>query len=376
MPKIEAVDQVRRTIYHSPQSPGYTCWVGAWTMPDDSIMACFTQATGPPAGRPRAPEEVRHKLDWPPAENEGYDMTGLELRNVHLRSWDGGETWQQVSADPFRSCMNGITGEAEVARGDGAVVRGVWGYYLPYDPQLPQTGYVQLSTDGTRTWGSPQLLLDPDRYTAWPKRLRLLRDGRLIAIGGWARVPANSRTRREYSQLMEPMLLVSADGGDTWSDPIDVLPKEHRGKWGGEEYDAVELASGDLLCVFRRLRYDEQIAEFTGGEVRWQGLLKKDGETWRPTKAHPAPFPHSGHPELLGTREGVVLHIATSGVHWTEDAGVSWHQLEGLTSGYYPRSVQAANGHIYIFWHAGGDDAYGKVDQRIGIDRFRLQTTT
>ena len=35
----------RRTIYHSPLTPGYTCWVGAWIMPDDSLMASCTQAT-------------------------------------------------------------------------------------------------------------------------------------------------------------------------------------------------------------------------------------------------------------------------------------------------------------------------------------------
>jgi hypothetical protein len=29
-----AIDRQRQTIYHSPQTPGYTCWVGTWTMPD------------------------------------------------------------------------------------------------------------------------------------------------------------------------------------------------------------------------------------------------------------------------------------------------------------------------------------------------------
>ena len=38
-------------IYHSPQYPGYTCWCGLWNMPDNSVMCCFTQATGPFKGR-------------------------------------------------------------------------------------------------------------------------------------------------------------------------------------------------------------------------------------------------------------------------------------------------------------------------------------
>src|SRR4051812_46988712 len=38
-------DHKRATIYHSPQKPGFTSWVSAWTMPDGDLMVCFTQAT-------------------------------------------------------------------------------------------------------------------------------------------------------------------------------------------------------------------------------------------------------------------------------------------------------------------------------------------
>jgi hypothetical protein len=295
-------------------------------------------------------------------------MTGLDLRNVHLRSTDGGTTWQQASADRFRSPMNGVTGECETALPDGTVVRGVWGYYLPYDPELPRTGFLQRSRDGTKTWGKPEPLLDPAKYTAWPRRLRLLRDGRLMLVGGLARVPADSKTRAEYNGLLEPLLLVSSDGGKTWDGPLDVVPAQQRRNWGGEECDAAELPGGDLLCVFRRTDPGNPRRE-----VRWQGVLKKKGTGWTPGVAAPAPFPHSGHPELLATREGVVLHIATSGVHWTEDAGKSWHRLNVPGSGYYPRSVQAADGRIYVFAHVGGDDPYGAVDQSILMDTFRLR---
>src|SRR5690349_20387599 len=55
----------RRTIYHSPQTPGYTSWVGAWEMPDKSLMVCFTQATGPAKSRPPVPKDLREKLGIP-----------------------------------------------------------------------------------------------------------------------------------------------------------------------------------------------------------------------------------------------------------------------------------------------------------------------
>ncbi|NQT12216.1 MAG: exo-alpha-sialidase [Planctomycetes bacterium] len=366
--EIVAVEHSRTTIYHSPETPGFTCWTGTWTMPDGSLMVCFTQATGPLEGRSRVPEAIGRKLAWPPAGHPDYDMTGLDLRNVHLRSLDGGKTWQRASADPFHSCMNGCTGQCETALADGTVIRGVWGHYLPYDPNVPKTGYLEQSHDGTKTWGPPETLLDPDKYSAWPKRLRRLGDGRLIVLGGFAPVPANSRTRGEYGRILQPLLMVSPDDGKTWSEPIPVVPEEHRTNWGGEEFDAAELPGGDLVCVFRR-----RDPQGRTGEVRWQGVLKKMGAGWAPEGVGPAPFPHSGHPELLATREGVVLHVATSGVDWTDDAGRTWRRLEGAPpTRYYPRSVQAEDGRIYIFAHVGGDNPYGSVDQSIVMDRFRL----
>lgn len=371
-PAVTAVDFSSAVIYHSPQSPGFTSWVGAWTMPDDSVMVSFTQATGPVEGRPPAPLEIQRKLDWPPPNHsKNYDMTGLDLRNVHLRSADAGRTWQQVSADPFKSNMNGITGEPEVALPDGTMLRAVWGHYLPYNPELPKTGYLQRSYDGTQTWGPPEVLLDPGKYMTYPKRLRLLRDGRLIALGGVAHQAVASITHREQSDLViEPLLLVSSDQGKTWEGPIAVVPPENRRNWGGEEFDAAELPNGDLLCVFRRPDPDKSGPR---REVRWQGLLKKQGSTWVATTAGPAPFPHSGHPELLATREGVVLHLATTGVYWTADAGVTWRQLPIPGTSYYPHAVQTRDGQILVFGHIGGDDAYGAVDQAIVMNTFRLK---
>ena len=152
--EFSAVEYERQTIYHSPQTPGYTCWVGAWIMPDGDLMTCFTQATGPVEGRPKAPTEVMELLSWYPQ----YDMTGLDLHNVHLRSSDAGKTWEKVSADPFKTCMNGVTGEAQSALPDGTIVRGVFGLYLPFDKDLPKTGFLQRSTDGTNASRRPSAL--------------------------------------------------------------------------------------------------------------------------------------------------------------------------------------------------------------------------
>lgn len=359
---VVAVDHERQTIYHSPQTPGFTSWVGAWTMPDGSLMVSFTQATGPAAGRSQAPKDVQDKLNWPPAGHPGYDMTGLDLRNVHLHSSDAGKTWKQVSADPFKSCMNGVSGEAETALADGTVIRGVFGFYLPYDPELPKTGFLQRSTDGTKTWNKPEIPLDPQKYSTWPRRLRVLRDGRLVMLLGVVRAPAGSQTRAEFSKQVAPMLIVSPDQGRSWQGPIAAIPDDQRGGWT-EEFDVAELANGDLLCIFRR----------ADDAKRWQGVLKKSDATWIAGKAGPSVLPRSGQPELLATREGPILHVATGGIHWTTDSGMSWNALHVPGTGYYPRSVQTTDGRIFVFGHVGGDDAYGKADQSIVMVSLRLE---
>jgi hypothetical protein len=357
-----AADHKRQTVYHSPEKPGFTSWVGAWVMPDGSLMTCFTQATGPLKDRAEAPKEVQAKLNWPPKGAPGYDMTGLDLKNVHLRSTDAGKTWKQASADPFRSCMNGVSGEAETALPDGTVIRGVFGFYLPYDPDLPKTGFLQRSTDGTKTWGKPEVLLDPKKYTAWPRRIRVLRDGRVVVLAGVAPLAAGTHTRDELSKKLQPMLVVSSDKGKTWKGPIPVVPKDQPDGWT-EEFDVAELANGDLLAVYRR----------ASDARRWQGVLKKTDDTWEVGKVGTSVLPHSGQPELLVTKEGPVLHVATTGVHWTADAGKTWAALKVPGSAYYPRSVQTADGRIFLFGHVGGDDAYGAVDQSVVVDSFRLE---
>ena len=376
--KFRIVEFSKRTIYHSPQTPGYTCWTAIWNMPDQSTMVSFTQATGPLKGRPKAPPEIRKRLNWPPTisgetsgTGEAYDMTGLDLANVHLRSTDGGTTWKQVSADPFKSCMNYSAGEAETSLTDGTILRGVFGFYLPYD-DVPQTGFIQRSTDGSKTWGPPELVLDPKNYSYWPRRIRMLKDGRVIITGAMAEIPAASRTRKEYSGLLRPILMVSEDDGRTWLKPVEVLPEELRKPpYPGEEYDVAELPNGDLLLVFRWAVYDSSTGKFIREERR-QSLLKKINQTWEPGSIRLAPFPHSGHPELLATREGPIFHLATSGISWTIDGGENWHDADVEGTSYYPRAVQLPDGRILCVYHDGGDNGYGDVDQSIGTCSFRI----
>ena len=365
-------DFSRRQIYHSPQTPGYTCWVGAWLMPDESFMICFTQATGPLEGRPAISDELRKKLSWPPPNQPMYDFTGLELQNIYLRSFNQGESWQKVGSDPFKTPVGQMSqGGPQIALPDGTIIRAAFGYHLPLDADIPKTGYLQRSTDGGKTWGERQVLFDPASATYRLTRLRWLRDGRIVGTGGIASVKSDSAPGERITELWRPLFVVSGDNGKTWRQ-IEMLPESERTSWGGEEWDVAELKNGDLMAVFRRLDPDDRKKQ-----ARWQAVLKKDGDSWTVENLHRSELPHSGHPELLATREGPVLHIATTGLHWTDDAGDTWHELrvQGLDgpyrSRYYPHGFQTADGTIYMFAHVGSHDPYGR-DESIEMDKFRL----
>jgi hypothetical protein len=368
---FDAVDYQRRTIYHSPETPGFTCWVHAWVMPDKSIMISFFQATGPKEGRPQAPMDVQRKLSWPHLSDPRRDLTGLKTCNVYLRSTDGGATWKKLSEDCFRTPMNGLV-VGSVGLLDGTILRSIYGAYLPYDPEVPRTGLVQQSTDGGKTWGKMESLLSPNDFLAYPAGLRRLRDGRVALLGGVARGLAD-RAWSEFGPGMEPLLLVSNDNGGTWGKPIQVVPEKNRKDWACEECDAAELSNGDLFWVFRRsVPEDADKPLDKRRHTYWQGVTEKHGDTWTPKWVGPSPFPNLGLPNLVATRQNVVLLVNAG--QWTADAGKTWHPVNNLPArAYYPKGIQHADGRILVFAHVGSDDPYGVVDQSIVMDSFRMK---
>jgi hypothetical protein len=356
-------DLVRKVIYHSPQTPGYTAWVGAWVMPDGAFMVCFTQVTGPLEGRPRK-----------------HDFTGLDRKVVYLRSTDRGATWTSVGSSGFGGPgAHACGGGGHFPLRDGTLLRRVNGYDLVGEPDVPYTAFLERSADGGKTWGKRQILLDPARFLYQFSRFRRLRDGRILALGQCWHTPAGSSLKDYARAPIELLLMVSADEGTTW-EKVDLLsPRDLRGNWA-DEWDAAELANGDLLGVFRRRDPADRKKQ-----VRWQGVLRKSGKGWVLEDPGPSALEHSGHPELLVTREGLLLHLATTGVHGTEDGGKTWTRLpfpdlkgayglkDGYRTSYYPVSFQTPDGRIHVFAHRGYDNIYGEVDQAVIMDTFRLE---
>jgi len=70
--QVQVVDFVEKTIYHSPETPGYTSWVGLWQLPNGTVCCDFRQVTGPkdkpvssvPDVVPENPFGADHRAFW------------------------------------------------------------------------------------------------------------------------------------------------------------------------------------------------------------------------------------------------------------------------------------------------------------------------
>ncbi len=366
--RVTVREHSQRVIFHSPQTPGYTCWTGIWTLADSSLMIGFTQITGPLNGwRQRATPEILKRLPTAQQEVPAYDMTGLIQENISLRSTDGGETWTRYSSDPFSSAMNGYIPGSVIALADGTLVRLGWGQSLTYCDVRP-TGFLQRSTDSAKSWGPPEYLSSDPHLQTFPTRIRRLSDGRLMVTGGGAPFdPTNWQWMAQLPKTHHCLWISNDASGRSWTGPQYVTGEED---FACEEWDVAELDNGDLLGVFRCIRYDSSGKAVT--QDRRQSLLTRQGLAWTPGPITSTPFPHDGHPELLRTGEGIMLHIAPTALSWTADRGQTWTKLDCPGTGYYPHAIQLADGTILAVGHTGNDDAYGSTDQAIVLARLRL----
>jgi hypothetical protein len=158
-------------------------------------------------------------------------------------------------------------------------------------------------------------------------------------------------------------LLVSGDDGRSWSEPIPAMVNDARTQHN--EAALVELGNGDILMVSRVAdlteppSLDAWAKKANPRACRRQVRLGKRGDTWAAGPVACLDIPHSGHPEVIATREGILLHSSTEGFWGSDDEGDTWTRIETLPqSAYYPHSVQLADGRILVVGHNGGDSGY------------------
>jgi hypothetical protein len=181
-------------------------------------------------------------------------------------------------------------------------------------------------------------------------------------------------------------MFVSSDEGKTWGQPIVVMPTK---QGVCEESDFCELPGGDLFFVHRTEHFPDHqtavspLAARMGSSPpqsywysdRMQSIVRRQGAGFVPGPCQPAALVHSGFPAVLRTRDGIILHLATTGVHWTPDLGKTWAQLNIPGTPYYPKALERPDGTIVVLGHVGSDDPYGTVDQSIKQQTFRLRAS-
>ncbi|MBV9818685.1 MAG: exo-alpha-sialidase [Solirubrobacterales bacterium] len=390
-------DLHRSTIYHSPQHPGYTAWVGAWVMPDGSLMTAFDQATGPVDPRRRALmpaatlrrdfglTETRRGSTPSTYQDPRYDFWGLAQQVIYLRSTDDGRSWSVWRRDPFRALSpQAYSAQADTALPDGTLIRRVSGVDLANDPSIPHTALLQTlsfdptdSTGQAAAWSAPRVVLhDPRVCTYQFSRIRQLSDGRVIALGavvGYAHGHSGPCAPEAdgFSYLLMVAPSASAAEQGRWS-----LGMPFTGQVAPNEWDVAQLRDGNLLALMR--------TAVDGRPVRRQAILQARGGGWVMQRPRPLPdlpaFTPSGHPDLLATDEGAIVSFSDTGTAYTTDGGTTWHTLRfgsmphlSYASRYYPYAIQGPDGRIEVFSSDGYDIPYGAFDESIVMDSFRLQ---
>ena len=339
----QVLDYQQKTIYHSPETPGYTSWVGLWKLPNGTIQTDFVQATGP--------------------------QSSPVVTYPALQSTNNGQTWTRIAGD---------TPPAGYSRGmavlpDGTMVRPDWTGYNLVDGymQYPAGKFmgIRRSITGGVSWSQPISLVTTAGYQlSIPTLIKPLRDGRLVAMAG---LTPNGVSPNLAVANMEKAMLISSDQGLSWSAPITLMPVS---TGACEESDFVELPSGDLLWVHRAVHYTAD--GYFLSQERLQSITKKVGDTFEPQAPTTLSGEVVGFPCLMMTSEGVILDLGMAASRGSDDEGKIWHDLlvggQQLRTGYYPQAVQANDGTIVVVSHIGCDDGYGTVDQSIKAQTFRL----
>ncbi len=165
------LDYEVKQIYHSPETPGATRWVGLWQLPNGTVQTDFTQIV--------------------------TQNGSLVSSYPSLRTSDSGHTWTSAPA----SVKNGNRGMEVVNQ--TLFVRPQWSSTLD--------GYTQYSTNGGSSWSAPTYFTNTATKSSWPTVIHRLGDGRLILFAGV--VDDTTVPEPQRSMNVEKQFFISNDNG-------------------------------------------------------------------------------------------------------------------------------------------------------------------
>ena len=185
--------------------------------------------------------------------------------------------------------------------------------------------WMVTSDDLGQTWSEPKQIA-ADAYCSAP--IRELSDGKLI-LGVY----------RETDGSANGGVVLSDDGGKTWSDVIDI---DNGGVRLDAETDIIELEDGTLYAAQRPAMYFS--------------VSKDRGKTWSVSK----PMGFAGHcPYFLRTSDDIILlahRVPATSLHYSLDECRTWSDNVPVDSvgGAYPSMVNLKDGTVLIVYYEEG----------------------
>lgn len=367
---VRAIDFEEKEIYHPKKRPGYSAWVALWPGADGEWLLSFVEKRRLPNHDYRPiPLEFWEAMSLPIKYQTSFAGGSPDVLSeiVVMRTADGAKTWKEIG----RSSTNLYCFFAYLSLSNGDILRAYHNTYVCYyEEDVPRCG-IQRSRDMGNTWTEHGTIMSG--YYCHNYRLKRLRDGTLVACGGYMTAFGPGRTRQQRHSSRPhvrsehgesefiPAVFVSKDQGRNWSGPLGLFPGCQ-----ASEPDFVELASGDLLFLNSAVQHGPQVRQY----------FQRCGDGFIPGPVFDVA---SGIvPEAtVRTRGGLLVGPVRYGVYsCSNDEGVTWHTIEGLPNcGYEPMIACLEDGRFLCVWHYGGDSTFGEYDEYIGQHVFRLEVS-
>jgi hypothetical protein len=244
-------------------------------------------------------------------------------------SSDEGRTWS-----PAKTLFDGPNDDRDpsiVQLDDGRLVCNFFTLRPNPDRKPPWDGlgsWMVTSRDGGKTWDTEPQQIAKNYYCSAP--IRKLPDGRLM-LGLYKELPDGATGA----------VTISADGGQTWDEPIDI---PNGGMRLDAETDTIVLKNGDIFAALR------------GRQISAWSVSRDGGKIWSVAKE----FGFPGHCHYLHrTPDDIILmahRLPTTSLHFSLDEGLTWSQnvVVDKVGGAYPSMVTLNDDSIMIVYYEEG----------------------
>ena len=277
----------------------------------------------------------------------GGDTEPLPQNRVFIsRSTDQGETWSPMTPIDLgvkdRDPNAALVPSELMVRGDRCTM-----FVATHDGTFADwKEWTTHSDDSCRTWGKLQPAPGRLQDRTFIRNHIVTRDGRiLLPFQHYLRV-ANVRSisgNRRFSPPTDPRngVLMSDDGGETWSEYGNVRISRDDDYHGWAENNIVELSDGRIAMIIR--------ADRLGG-VLYYAESADGGRTW-PEFAHRTAIPNPGSKATLYPLGGDTVAVLHNPNPRHRSPLALWISFDGMQSWPYqrilvPESVDGPNGRL------------------------------